>query len=215
MSMKNELKIIGNDIIWILLSFVLIFTVILITRQERDLFMISMFFEIIIPVLGAIACSFLLNIENDPTLEILLTTKINPLSILMNRYLVVILEIVSIITVYMILLDLFYLEFTLTSVFLSMVVTLLFMTTLSVTMSITFNSSTFGSLISIFYWVFNIVAQARLSMYWIFKGIFLFGYHSNYEYNYLLINKSILIILSLIMWIINSGILKNKEKLIL
>jgi len=82
-------------------------------------------------------------------------------------------------------------------------------------MSITFNSSTFGSLISIFYWVFNIVAQARLSMYWIFKGIFLFGYHNKYDYNYLLINKSILIVLSLIMWIINSGILKNKEKLIL
>jgi len=215
MSMKNELKIIGNDIIWILLSFVLIFTVILITRQERDLFMISMFFEIIIPVLGAIACSFLLNIENDPTLEILLTTRTNPFSILMNRYLVVILEILSIMTIYMILLDLFYLEFTLGSVFLSMLITLLFMTTLSVTMSITFNSSTFGSLISIFYWVFNIVAQARLSMYWIFKGIFLFGYHNKYDYNYLLINKSILIVLSLIMWIINSGILKNKEKLIL
>lgn len=211
---KIEMKILKYETFLIMGLLMFIFSIIIYTSTEKSLLIPNIFFEIVVPGVCCILFSFLLNIENDPPLELLLCTKYSVMKIILHRFLVLMSEIVITSFVYMVILKYLYIDFNLGELMLCSIVSVFFLSVFSVTLSIVFNSSITGSAFGILYWIFFLLTGDRLGNNILFQYLNPFGYLRGYSANILICNKIVLLVTSFILLLVIYRISRKREHFI-
>lgn len=208
---KIEMKIVKYETFFIMGLLIGIFSIILCTSSEKSMLIPKIFYEIVVPGACCILFSFLLNMENDPPIELLLCTKYPVIKIMIRRYLILLSEVTIMSFSYMAILRYFYMDFKIGEMMICSIVSVFFLSILSVTLSVIFNSSITGSVFGILYWILFLITGERLGDNILFRLFNPFGYLKGYTGKMLLWNKTTLLAVSIMFFFIVYRISRNRE----
>lgn len=210
---RHEYRIMGYNLIWLTLLVIGGYSVVIFMVPDHPAFLILIFFEILIPILGSVASGYLLNIEHDPMIENLLTASRPFVRILFTRFSLVIGWLLISSIAYMLILRLTYAEFPLGTMLAALISPLLFLSSFTLFFSIILKSSAVGSMIGAFLWGFELIAYSLKRYLW-FEFIFLFDTFYNLDSSFWIANRLTLVISSVLLWMLVWRLAGKRERLL-
>lgn len=198
--LRLELKIIGLNLLWVTTLVFSIFLLLIVTAGD-NIDIVTMFFEIFMPMYMTIVICEVVKIKTDHAIENLLVNTISYFRLVLRRYSLVF-SVISIMTIlYMFIINIFFKDLNVADMILTFLSPSLFLSSFSLVFSFVFNNGISGSVAGGLLWIVNLSTRGLMQK-WPFIVVFLFAslfQNSNYVW---IINKISLILVSILLWII-------------
>lgn len=197
---KLESKIIGINILWITMLVFILFTLVLLTGGS-NIDIVTLFFEIFMPVYMMIVICETVKTKFDPAIENILINAVSYFRLVVARYCMAF-GFISILSIlYMCGIRVLFREFNIVEMILTFLAPSFFLSSFGLVISFLSRNEHSGSIAGGLLWFFNLLAYVLMQ-----KGalIFFFMFESFFSTKNIvwIINKSVFIILGFILWYI-------------
>lgn len=198
--LRLEFKMIGLNLLWVTTMVFGIFSLLIITAGDY-IDIVTMFFEVFMPMYMTIVICEVVKIKTDHAIENLLVNAISYFKLVLRRYSLTF-GIISVMTIlYMLIINIFFKEFNVMKMIITFLSPSLFLSSFGLIFSFVFTNGISGSVVGGLLWIISLSARGVMQK-WPFIVVFLFVSLFDNSNHVWIINKISLILISIVSWII-------------
>ncbi|WP_410771653.1 hypothetical protein [Fontibacillus sp. BL9] len=209
----REYRIIGLNMIWIPVLVTLIYSVMIFTVPDHPPFLITIYAEFVMPIIGAVFTGYLIQMEGDRLIELLLTLRKPILVILLIRYLIIVMTFVLISLLYIFFIRVTYNAYPIPIYLGAIIPPLLLLSSLSLLFSILFKSNSLGSMSAALVWGIQLIAVSLKRYEW-FEYMFLFETYYLLDSPLWIWNRAFLIFGTILIWVLIAVYTAKRERVL-